>query len=304
MRALVTGHRGFVGRWLTELLAMKGVDVFGFSPGDDLAGTHDVRNFEQVRRAVEEAHPDLVFHLAAQAYVSEATADPHRATEINVGGTINVLEAVRRVGPLSCRVLLAGTSEEYGYLPRTQPITELTPPNPVTIYGASKAAATGFGLAYQHAGMPIIITRAFNHTGPGQSPVYAISSFARRIALIERGELDVLEHGPLDSYRDFLDVRDVVRAYWAAIHADPGIYNIASGVPRTIGRCLQDLVALADPEVQIVLCATETGHRATADVSFHADCSKLQRAMGWAAEISWKSTLTDLLNYWREEEKG
>jgi GDP-4-dehydro-6-deoxy-D-mannose reductase len=301
MIALVTGHRGFVGRWLVELLAAKGVQVHGFSVADDLRGTHDVRDREQVRRAVEEAQPDLVFHLAAQAFVSEAAADPHRADEVNVGGTINVLEAVRRVAPLGCRVLIAGTSEEYGY-GGPERIDERAPIQPVTMYGASKAAASHFALAYAHQyGMPIVVTRAFNHTGPGQSPTYAVSSFARKLVLIEAGQLHVLEHGPLDSYRDFTDVRDVVRAYWAAVHADSGVYNVCSGQTRSMREILNELIAGAGRE--FVLKQTDLGHRAQASTRFRA-VSRLPQRTGWLPEISLRSTLTDLLNYWREREQG
>ena len=303
MIALVTGHRGFVGRWLVDLLIGKGVEVHGFSAGDDLRGTHDVRDFEQVRRAVEEAQPDLVFHLAAQAFVSEAAADPHRTHEVNVLGTINVLEAVRRVGPVGCRVLVAGTSEEYGYSSRH--IDEWAPTRPVTIYGASKAGASHFALAYaRQFGMPVVVTRAFNHTGPGQSPVYAVSSFARRLALIEDGQLQVLEHGPLDAWRDFLDVRDVVRAYWDAVRADagePGVYNVCSGITRSMREILDELIDVGGvpyPTKQV-----DTGHRAQTPVRFEA-VSRLPVTTGWGPEISLRSTLTDLLNYWREREQG
>lgn len=301
MRALVTGHRGFVGRWLCELLEAEGLHVSGL----DYGGANDIRSYEVVRRAVELAVPDYVFHLAAQAYVPEAAADPHRAFETNCVGTVNVLEAVRRVAPLGCRVLVAGTSEEYGYGIRSQTIDEFTPLTPTTIYGASKAAGSlaALGYAKQHH-LPVVVTRAFNHTGPGQSPAYAVSSFARRIALIEAGRLDVLEHGSLSAYRNFTDVRDVVRAYWAAIRVEqPGypVFNIASGQTRTVGAILADLVHLT--ETPVLLKLNEEAHRPSGGWDFTVDTHRLEQATGWAARIPWTQTLTELLDYWRERER-
>lgn len=294
MRALVSGDQGFVGRHLTFLLAQSGYDVAGF----DVQSGQDVRDYEQVHATVEALQPDVVFHLAAQGYVAESVTDPLRAYAINVMGTVHVLEALRQTG-CGARVVLAGTSEEYGY-DHTSVITESTAPHPSTPYGATKLAATHAGLVWhERYGLPVMVTRAFNHTGPGQSPAYAVSAFARRVVRVEKG-LDVqVTHGDLSSWRDFSDVRDVVRAYLTVAESGtPGeVYNVAAGQSVQMQDVMDFLAELSDHEITPRLDASlfrpsKEPHR------FVAGARKIE-ALGWKREITLIDTLRDLLADWR-----
>jgi GDP-4-dehydro-6-deoxy-D-mannose reductase len=289
--ALITGHAGFAGRQLVALLTAEGVHCHGF----DLTDGRDIRSYEDVRAAVDLYQPDLLFHLAAQAYVAESVSDPLRTVDVNVLGTVNVLEAVRQLGS-HARVLLAGTSEEYGYSHAL--ITEDSPTRPTTPYGASKAGATAFGLAYSwQYGMHVVITRAFNHTGAAQSSTYALPAFARRIADVAAGREPVFTHGNLDAYRDFSDVRDVVRAYRLAIDLEPGIYNVARGRTWTMQAYVNRMIELAGVTVPTKL--DEHLHRKAPGNNFTASTKKLHDATGWEPEIDLDTMLTGLLDYWR-----
>ena len=210
MRALVTGGRGFVGTWLVRHLVALGHDVRVLDRDEA-----DIRDAAAVESIVAEAAPDVVFHLAAQASVARSLADPFPTFEVNVMGTVNVLEAVKRRAA-KARVIVASSAEVYGIVGEDAlPITEDAPLAPVNPYAASKVAQEAVALAYHRgSGLDVIVTRSFNTIGPGQSTDFALPSFAARLAAIVRGEAPpVLEVGNLDVERDFTDVRDAARAY-------------------------------------------------------------------------------------------
>jgi len=304
--ALITGHLGFVGRHLSEYLAdtLK-VETWGYS----LTHGQDVRDYESLRLAVERSDPDWVFHLAAQAYVPESTTDPHRAVGVNICGTLNLLEAIRHTG-CRARVLIAGTSEEYGYdHPEGTVLTEDSPNRPTTIYGVSKLAAGQAALTYARTySIPVVVTRTWNHTGPGQTSNYAVPSFARKIVEIEAGKRSVLTHGNLEAVRHYLDVRDVVRAYTEAIQLESGVYNICGPASNTmqmkgilaqlVGRASQQVVTQADAGLY------RPGMQTGSSVFPTPNCDKLVNATGWQARFSLPLTLSDTLNYWRERVNG
>lgn len=295
MRCLITGHLGFAGKHLRAALEDGGHEVAGF----DLRCGQDIRDYEQVRAAVEAFEPDRVFHLAAAAWPGESLTDPQRHLDVNATGTLNLLRAVRAAGS-DARVLLAGTSEEYGYegWPDGYVITEDSPCRPTTPYGAAKLAATAMGMVYaRRFGLRVVATRAWNHTGPGRQAVNAESAFARRIVAVERGQAGCVPHGGLSSMRDFTDVRDVVAAYQVAIGQPPGIYNVASGQPRSLGEVMRLLLSLSRvPDAPL----EEAGGLGRADLGTFpgASAAKL-RAAGWAPRIPIDTTLGDLLEYWR-----
>src|SRR5262245_25557815 len=214
---LVTGSQGFVGTYLREALSNRDCDIWDF----DLKFGQDIREYEQIREAVDTTDPDYIYHLAAQPYVPESTSDIRRGYNVNVLGTLNLLEAVRHTG-CNARILISGTTEEYGYDGHAF-VTEDTVPAPTTPYGASKLAAGNLGLVYARLyGIPVVVTRACNHTGPRHSRSYAVPSFAKRVAEVEVGRIPSVRHGNLGSRRYYLDVRDVVEAYLKAIELDPG----------------------------------------------------------------------------------
>lgn len=293
MRALITGSAGFVGPYLREHLAAEGHDVTGF----DLADGDDVRDYERVLRVVRKVEPDWVFHLAAVSWPRESVSDPRRCADVNVTGALNVLEAVRHSG-CEARILLAGTSEEYGYDDRAE-LTEASACYPATPYGASKLAATALGLAYARSyGMPVVVTRAFNHTGRGRQACNAESAFARRIIAVERGQADCVVHGDLSAYRNFTNVRDVVAAYRLAVTLEPGIYNVCSSDTvsmRTIMRHLIDAAGLPG----IVKLKQVPGLGAPPAVSFPVPRCQPLTAAGWRPHIPLEDTMAELLGYWR-----
>ena len=287
---LITGSLGFVGRHLCEEL--KDDQVIGF----DLRNGQDLRDFEQIRDVLDNYRPDYIYHLAAQAYVPESVANPQRAFEINTIGSLNLLEAVRQLG-LKSKILLAGTSEEYGD-GNVEENSELHPRSP---YAISKMAMDRLGILYAKSyGMDIVVTRAFNHTGPGRGEMYAESAWAKQIVEIEKGKRAVVEHGNLDAYRNYTDVRDMVKAYSLAINLSSGVYNICHPKQTvkmsTVFNMLSNLAGgdVRHKEISSLM--------RPADFSFKVpSCEKFMELTDWKPEIKLKQTLSDLLDYWRQQ---
>lgn len=301
--ALITGHTGFVGRHLVRHLEqVHQIQAHGFS----LSNGRDVRDYEAIRRIIDRLNPDLIFHLAAQAYVPESGTAPYRGLEINVAGTLNLLEAIRHTG-CRARVLIAGTSEEYGYdHPPGTVLDEQAPVRPTTMYGVAKLAAGQAALVYARTySMSVVVTRAWNHTGPGQSSVYAVPAFARKIAEIEAKQRKYLSHGNLEAVRHYLDVRDVVHAYTLAIQHEPGIYNVCGPAANTviIKEILDSLIGMSrthpittehDPGLYRPGMQTGSAEFPT------PNCGKLTSLTGWSPAHTLNRTLADTLSYWRE----
>ena len=297
MRILVTGAAGFVGRHLATTLIDLGHQVWEF----DARFGHDIRDYEQVRRAVESFEPDRIYHLAAASWPGESMVDPRRVMDVNSGGALNLLEAMRATG-CEARVLLAGTSEEYGYehWDHGDLITEASPCQPTTPYGVSKLAATTLGMVYARRwGLHVVATRAFNHTGEGRQAVNAESAFARRIVAVERGEADHVTHGDLNARRNFSHVLDVIEAYQVAIEQDPGIYNVASPATVTIGQVLDILLSMSTMVDGIPTKVDPRFGRTDRHHDFPGiDLGKLTN-VGWAPRRGLTEALGDVLAYWR-----
>jgi GDP-4-dehydro-6-deoxy-D-mannose reductase len=294
--ALITGSSGFVGQHLIKALVARGWGILHY----DLTEGQDICDYEQLRSVLEHENPDAVFHLAAQAYVAESTVDPERTMRVNTQGTHTLLRALHATGSRA-HVLLAGTSEEYGY--ESQPgnlVTELSPCFPMTVYGASKLAATALGQVYhEQYGMHIVCSRAWNHTGPGQSGRYALSAFARRIAESEVTG-NAIRVGNLKAVRNFTDVRDIARAYIELIDADPGIYNVANvNGSYEMAALLDMMLEQATRNIPVM----EDPHlwRPSSSEHFPAPViAKLATHTRWEPEIGILTMLADLLDYWRD----
>lgn len=299
MKALVTGDEGFVGQHLKALLQSEGMSVVGF----DLAHGEDIRSYEAIRSRLERVDPDYVFHLAAQASPPEATSDPRRGLEVNLIGTLNLLEAMRHTG-IHPKTLIAGTSEEIGYeghLPGAI-VDELTICRPTQPYGVSKLAATTLGLVYaRQYGMPVVITRAFNHIGPGVPARYAVGSFARRVVEVELGRRHAVTHGNLTSKRNFCDVRDVVRAYRLAIDYTPGSTFIVCGesdwtVPMSYALGILVAKAKVDIPTEVDPSLFRSGEQGEFPIPSH---DYLTRVTSWKPEIDLDQSLSDVLDWCR-----
>ena len=311
-RALITGASGFVGEHLCAyLLAHADWELAGTvypqpveaRPRDPrLVLRHvDLRDPDSVQTLLGEVQPDTIFHLAAQSFVPTSFADPWDTLENNIRVQLNLLEAVRR-SERQVRVLVVGSNEEYGTpQPGELPQTEGSPLRPSNPYAVSKVAQELLAYQYhQSYGLKVVVTRGFNHTGPRHGPVLSCSSFARQIAEIE-AELapPVLYVGDLTTQRDWVDVRDVVRAYWLALEKGvPGeVYNIGSGTTRTIQSMLDLLLSLSPLAIEV---RQEAARLRPSDVPIlWADDSKFRAQTGWEPQIPFEQTMRDLLDYWR-----
>lgn len=294
MRALITGAGGFVGHHLAPHLASEGWEIRGYDL--DL----DVVDRDAVRAAFLRDRPDAVVHLAAQSSVRVSRDRPTLTHRVNYLGTLSVLHAALAC-PTRPRVLLIGSADQYGTTsPGSRPFDEDSPLRPRSAYGRSKAEADQLGAAFAGSGLEVVRVRAFNHTGPGQPPVFAIPSFARQIAEVELGRREpVMRVGNRSSVRDVIDVRDVVDAYARLLDraVPPGAYNVAGGVGHTIGDLLARLLAFAREKPEVVEAADLW--RPT-DYSV-GDARKLREATGWSPKIPIETTLADVLDYWRAE---
>ena len=313
-RALITGITGFAGSHLAEFLLKKGVEVYGTrrwrSKLDNIVNIEDriklleadIRDGYSVAKAVEESSPDYIFHLASQSSVSTSWRAPADTMETNTIGTIHLLEAVRqsKCDPV---IQIAGTSEEYGMVyPDELPVREMNPLRPLSTYAVSKLATDKLGYQYHMSyGLKVVITRAFNHTGPRRGDVFVTSNFAKQIAEIEHGiKKPIIYVGNLNASRDFSDVRDVVNAYWLAVtKCEYGnTYNVCSEKKRTIQSVLDLLLGMTDVKIEI---KQEPSRIRPSDVEYiYGDCSKFKAITDWKQESAFEKTMDDLLNYWRE----
>jgi GDP-4-dehydro-6-deoxy-D-mannose reductase len=300
-KAFVTGLSGFVGNHLTNHLSEKGWKVTGYDQRrlhtecDFYAG--DLSDTLALGKALEVSAPAVIFHLAG-ILKSESHEDFYN---VHVLGTISLLDTVVAKG-LSPTVIIASSSAVYGPGIGRKPITEGFELRPQTHYALSKAAQEMAALRYYHAyGLPVICTRTFNLLGPGLSPQMACSSFAQQIALAEKiGHPAVISTGDLRAKRDFVDVRDAVRAYaMLAEQGKPGdVYNVCSGEAVSIRDCLDILLKQARVPVEVVLDPAKVQKN---DVPIQVGSTKkLKQRTGWEPKISVEQSLIDLLNDWRQ----
>jgi GDP-4-dehydro-6-deoxy-D-mannose reductase len=320
VRVLVTGIAGFAGSHLAEALAARGDILSGLvEPGTGIDNLEqvlprfpgalapdrlpevDLRDGEAVGAAVRDLEPDAVVHLAAIAYVPYAVAHPAQTFAVNVGGTRHVLEAVRRFRPLA-RVVVITTSEIYGPGARERgAMDEDHPVNPRNPYAASKAEADRLaGESASREGLHVVRIRPFNHTGPRQDPRYVCSDFARQVAEAEAGRREpLLRVGNLDVWRDFSDVRDIVRGYVRALDGGrPGAaYNLCAGRAVRIGEILDSLLGMARLPIRAEVDPARW--RPADNPWFLGDGGRASRELGWTPAIPLEQTLRDLLDFWR-----
>jgi GDP-4-dehydro-6-deoxy-D-mannose reductase len=301
MRVFVTGAIGFVGTWLQRELLTAGHEVVA-APGPD---TLDISDCPGLARWFDDSHgrPDAVVHLAAMAFAPDARSDPAEAFRVNVAGTIAVFEALRRL-EIRPPVLVTGSSEVYGApRPEDLPLRESSPLSPRHPYAVSKAAQEGVAIeAGVRWGFPVVVVRSFNHSGPGQRPVFVLPALARRVVAARRSASRDIVAGNVDVKRDIGDVRDFVRAYRLLIEAavagrlgsDPVVVNVATGQAEPIRSLIERLCALAgiEPIVRVDPALVRTDD----PQEIRGDASLLTKLTGWQPEIPLDRTLADLLS--------
>lgn len=303
MRVVVTGAGGFVGSHLIECLEAAGHEAiptrrFPTSESADQSGHHlDVTDAPAVASFIRTIEPDAVVHLAAQASVPISWDQPQRTYQVNLIGTLNLLEACKGT---AVRVLLVGSGQQYLPPDPPRPIVESDPMIATNPYAASKIAAEEAGsLYFRHHGVKVLTARAFNHTGPGQTAEYAVGTFSSQIAAIMRGEAEkVLKVGNLDARRDLLDVRDVVRAYRLLLESgEPGLaYNVCSGEHHSMREVLEML--LVGSGLSGAVEVDENPHARPGDIPvLFGDPSRIRAAVGWERRISLSDSLRDTLEW-------
>ena len=294
-RLLVTGANGFVGRHVEKSI-LKG----GFA-GMELAVTPagwDIRDAAAVRELVEAVRPAAVLHLAAQSFVPRSFEDPRETLDINLLGTLNLLQALSACG-FGGRLVYVSSGDIYGRVPEEAlPVNESRVPEPRSPYAVSKIAAEQLCLQWARTeGLQAIIARPFNHVGPDQDQRFVLPALARQVALIEAGrQAPVIEAGDIDTTRDFTDVRDIVAAYEAMFRAGTTgrIYLVASGIERKVRDLLSDMCRLAGvaPEIR----QDPAKLRPAEQRRMVADASLLTQDTGWHPQVPFETTLSDILD--------
>ena len=303
---LVTGATGFAGSHLLDKLADHAPVIAWHRPKGQPPDPNrhldwravDLLDAAEVGRAIDDASPVQVFHIAGAPQVASSFRSSVEHLETNVLGTHNLLDAIRRAGR-PCRVLVV--SSALVYQASDEPIDENAPMIPATPYGFSKLGQDRLAeRAWREDGLDIVIARPFNHAGPRQTTDYVTSAFARQIAEIERGLAPaVLRVGNLESRRDITDVRDTVRAYRLLVrHGQPGRpYNVCSGVAHRVQDLLDALMRLSTASIRVEVDADRL--RPSDNPIMMGDRSRIAAETGWEPAISIDRTLGDLLDYWR-----
>jgi GDP-4-dehydro-6-deoxy-D-mannose reductase len=300
MRVFVTGAIGFVGRWLEKDLRANGHEVVA-APGPDAL---DIADRSGLVRWLDHpaGRPDAVVHLAGMAFAPDAGHDPAEAFRVNVGGTVALFEALREVG-IRPPVLVSGSADVYGTpLPKDLPLREDAPFAPNSSYSLSKVAQEGAAAeASARHGFPVVVTRSFNHTGPGQRPVFVVPAMAQRVMAVKRGWATSIPAGNIDVRRDLTDVRDVVVAYRLLLEAAAAakladrftVVNVASGTAVTVRDIIERLCALA--RVAAAIEIDQSLVRPNDPHEIRGDATLIRQLVGWEARIRLEQTLFDLL---------
>ena len=321
MRALITGVTGFVGSHLAEYLLEKtDWEIVGMcrwrSPLDNIQSLipeinnggrvrlvyADIRDGIAVREAVEQANPTHVFHLAAQSYPKTSFTSPLDTLDTNVQGTVRLLDALRKS---DAEIHVCSSSEVYGRA-KTIPIAEDAPFHPASPYAVSKVGTDLMARHYAEAyGMRIQVTRMFTHSGLRRGDVFAESSFAKQLAMIEAGLIPpVVKVGNLKSLRTIADVRDAVRAYYMLLTVNPipgEVYNIGGSHTCTVGDILNTLLSMSTSKIGTEV---DPDRLRPVDADLQVpDCTKFKNHTGWQPMIPFEQTMADLLAFWREQVK-
>jgi GDP-mannose 4,6-dehydratase len=321
-KCFITGITGMVGSHLVDyLLANTDWDIYGLCRwNDDFSNINhliplinekkrvsliygDLNDYASLQEAISISKPDYVFHLAAQSYPKTSFSAPIETLQTNIIGTANLLESIRKTD-LRPIIHVCASSEVFGRVPKEfLPINEEVTFHPASPYAISKVGTDLVGRFYGEAyGLCVMTTRMFTHTGPRRGDVFAESTFAKQIAMIEEGLIEpVIKVGNLDSMRTWADVRDAVRAYHMLVTINPTAgeyYNIGGSYSCSVRKMLEYL--LSQSTFKNIVVQTDPDRLRPIDADLQVpDASKFKKHTGWEPEISFEETMNDLLNYWR-----
>ena len=303
-KLLVTGLSGVVGRHLAQAFADGASDTAQWQLLHP-EGRCDLLDSEALDAMLQRLRPDAVIHLAGQTFVPEAFRDPARTLRINLLGTLNLLQGLKRSG-FCGTFLYVSSGDVYGQVAEAAlPIDETLTPQPRNPYAVSKAAAELLCRQWSHVEpWRIVVARAFNHIGEGQGESFVVASMARQIARVRLGlQPPQLEVGDIDVSRDFLDVRDVVAAYLLLLGKGRNgeIYNVCSGQERRIRELIVEMARLAEVEVELVQDPARMRRAEQRRVVGGAD--KLRRETGWKPAVNFTETLRRVLSDWDARER-
>lgn len=305
-KALVFGCAGFVGRYLADELATHGYDVIGTGKESAYTGNSeslsnyvplDILDEQNVNKLIDWCLPDYIVNLAAVSSVGASWSIPQLTMDVNVKGTLNILEAVRGCG-ISPKILLIGSSEEYAISDSI--ISESYPINANNPYGISKVTQEQFAELYRNEyGMQIITTRTFNHTGVGHADSFAIPSFVKQVANIHSsGREGIISVGNLSAKRDIGDVRDMVFAYRMILESDTQhtVFNVGSGQCYSLEDILKYIISRTDQKIDIQVDSTKL--RPIDNPIIWCDNTLIKKEIGWTPQYSVFDAIDMMFEYY------
>ena len=312
---LITGCSGFVGRHFLDYLEdnrikceILGIDLDPMVPHrkfryvDMRSECVDLLDQNDIERIIFDFQPRYILHLASFSSVAFSWKNPTISFKNNVNIFLNLLEVIRKYG-LNTRILSIGSSEEYGNVaPEETPLTEMSPLRPLSPYAVARVAQEMLSKLYADSfGIDIVITRSFNHIGPGQRDVFVVASFIRRIleAKLSGEDMMTMKTGDLRIVRDFLDVRDVVKAYYLLLKKGRKgeVYNICSGIPTQLSEIIDMTAKIVDLKVDTVVAPEFV--RPNDNPYILGDNSKLKRDTGWEKSFALETSIRDIIDYWK-----
>lgn len=300
MKYLITGANGFVGRYFIEYLQKNesNADIYGIDITENCLSEIKYRQVDlsdrfAAYRVLDEIRPDYIVHLAAVSSVAQSWQDPAKCFLNNTSVFLNIADGVRELG-IKCRILSVGSSEEYGIydVPMKEDFV-LHPKNPYSVARLSQEYLSKLYVDYFK--LDIVMTRSFNHIGPRQNPKFVIPSFIQQLVKISKGEQNELKVGNIDVVRDFLDVRDVVDAYYRILkHSKTReVYNVCSGK----GIRLRDIINTVSKQLNITpnIVIDKDRIRPNEIMSVVGDNTKIKTELGWEPQYTLEKTITDMV---------
>jgi len=302
VKSLITGASGFVGMHLKRELENNGYEVYTTDISGNPDFTLDLLDAAKVYEHLQQHKYDVVVHLAGFSSVRLSWDNPKRTLELNVFPTLNLLEGISRTG-FSTRTLLIGSSDQYGIVPSERfMLMETDPCQPRSPYAISKCTQEQMANALAASKkLDIVFTRSFNHIGPGQRKGFVVADLASAISDIQKGSEPVLYVGNTQAYRDFSDVRDVVRAYRLLMEKGRSgeIYNVGSGTVHSIQSILKALIDSSGLDIEI---RQDPAKLRPVDIYKIGCCNqKIQEHTGWKPEIDIQQSLKDTLLWWQHQ---